>query len=341
MAQSGFHGEKFRELLHLQDTPSSLITRSVRGVEVAATETRDDNPVPGLCSAIVPEDAYIVSLKLRDYPDCEYWERGKCVTKPNIRAGTTYLYDMKCDPRFVIDKPFHSLHFYVPALALDGIAEQSGVRRVGQLDCQFGTGFHDEVVHHIGASLLQGLRRPSEANQLFVDHMMLALTAHVAQAYGGLRPGSRPARGGLAPWQAKRACEKLEFGPRRKTFTATNRGRVRPLGQPFFTRVSNLHRPAAAPMAASPAREGGQAVDDRARPAAVRDCDIGRVCQSKPLYAGVLGRGRRQPGRLAPRRLRASRKARRDPWDTAACLRTASVERDGTCLASAGCARAR
>jgi len=208
MVQSGFHGQKFEELLHLQNTPSSLITRSVRGVEVAATETRDDNPVPGLCGAIVPEDAYIVSLKLRDYPDCEYWERGRCVTKPNIRAGATYLYDMKCDPRFVIDKPFHSLHFYVPALALNGIAEQFRVRRVGQLDCQFGTGFQDEIVHHIGASLLQGLRRPSEANQLFVDHMMLALTAHVAQAYGGLHV-TEPARGGLAPWQVRRACERL------------------------------------------------------------------------------------------------------------------------------------
>ncbi|GLR83434.1 helix-turn-helix domain-containing protein [Bradyrhizobium iriomotense] len=209
MAQSGFHGEKFRDLLHLQHTPSSLITRSMRGVEVAATETRDDNPVPGLCGAVTPEDAYIVSLKLRDYPDCEYWERGKCVTKPNIRAGATYLYDMKYDPRFVIDKPFHSLHFYVPALALNGIAEQFGARRVGQLDCQFGTGFHDETVYHIGAALLQGLRRPSEANQLFVDHMMLALTAHVAQAYGGLR-NAAPVASGLAPWQAKRACERLE-----------------------------------------------------------------------------------------------------------------------------------
>ena len=208
MEQSGFHGQKFRELLHLQETPSSLITRSVRGVEVAATETRDDNPVPGLCGEITPEDAYIVSLKLRDYPDCEYWERGKCVGKPNIRAGTTYLYDMKFDPRFVIERPFHSLHFYVPALALNGIAEQFGVRRVGQLDCQFGTGFHDEVVHHIGASLLHGLHRPSEANQLFIDHMMLALTAHVAQAYGGLSD-AEPLGSGLAPWQAKRACERL------------------------------------------------------------------------------------------------------------------------------------
>ena len=209
MAQSGFHGQKYRDLLHLRDTPSSLITRSMRGVEIAATETRDDNPVHGLCGEFTPEDAYIVSLKLRDYPDCEYWERGRCVTKPNIRAGATYLYDMKYNPRFVIDKPFHSLHFYVPASALNGIAERYGARRVGQLDCQFGTGFHDEVVHHIGASLLQGLRRPSEANQLFVDHMMLALTAHVAQAYGELR-NAEPLSGGLAPWQVKRACEKLE-----------------------------------------------------------------------------------------------------------------------------------
>ncbi|GKQ53217.1 helix-turn-helix domain-containing protein [Bradyrhizobium sp. Ce-3] len=207
MAQSGFHGQKFRELLRLQDVPSSLITRSVRGVEIAATETRDDSPVPGLCGEVVPEDAYIVSLKLRDYPDCEYWERGKCIGKPNIRAGTTYLYDMKHNPRFVIEKPFHSLHFYVPALALNSIAEQSGVRRAGQLDCQFGTGFHDEVVHHIGASLLLALRRPSETNQLFIDHMMLALTAHVAQAYGGLH--NEPIGGGLAPWQVKRACERL------------------------------------------------------------------------------------------------------------------------------------
>ena len=209
MAQSGLHGEKYRDLLHLRYTPSSLITRSMRGVDVAVTETRDDNPIHGLCGEFTPEDAYIVSLKLRDYPDCEYWERGKCVAKPNIRAGTTYLYDMKYNPRFVIERPFHSLHFYVPALALNGIAEQAGARRVGQLDCQFGTGFHDGIVHHIGASLLQALRRPSEANQLFVDHLMLALTAHVAQAYGGLHI-SKPTRGGLAPWQVRRACERLE-----------------------------------------------------------------------------------------------------------------------------------
>jgi AraC family transcriptional regulator len=212
VAQSGFHGQEWKELLHLRDTPSSLITRSVRGCEVSVTETRDDNPVPGPCGVVVPEDAYFFSLKLRDYGDCEYWEYGRCVAKPDIRAGETYIYDMKCEPRYVIDKPFHSINFYVPASALNRIAGQFGVRRVDQLDYQYGTGFGDSIVHHIGASLLHGLRRPSEANQLFVDHMMLAFTAHVAQTYGGLRK-AEPLRRGLAPWQTKRACEKLASDP--------------------------------------------------------------------------------------------------------------------------------
>ena len=193
----------------MEHEPPSLVTRSLRSAEVAVTETRNDNPVPGL-SGSHAEDAYSVSLKLRDYPDCELWERGKCVMKANVRAGTTYLYDLKHDPRYVIEKPYHSLHFYLPRSALDGIAEQRGAPRIGELACQFGVGHDDEVIRHIGASLQAALRRPAETNRLFIDHMMLAFTAHVAQTYGGLRRTTDSARGGLAPWQVGRACERLE-----------------------------------------------------------------------------------------------------------------------------------
>ena len=210
MPQAVAFGQRFGQFLHLKDAPPSLTTRSLRGVELAVTETRDDNPVPGLSGSLMLEDAFLVSLKLHDYPDCELWERGKCVMKADVRAGTTYLYDLKRDPRYVIDKPFHSLAFYVPRFALDSIADQSRAPRVDQLDCRFGVGHDDAVVRHIGASLREGLRRPDETNQLFIDHMMLALTAHVAQAYGGMRRIAETSRGGLAPWQVKRACEKLE-----------------------------------------------------------------------------------------------------------------------------------
>ena len=73
-----------------------------------------------------------------------------------------------------------------------------------------GVGHDDAVIRHVGGSLLEGLRRPDETNQLFVDHMMLGLTAHVAQTYGGLRRVTKSTRGGLAPWQMNQACERLE-----------------------------------------------------------------------------------------------------------------------------------
>jgi AraC family transcriptional regulator len=210
MTQAGAYGQRLGQVLRLKDAPPSLVTRSLRGVGLAITETRNDNPEPGLSGSFTAEDAFLVSLKLHDYPDCEFWEHGKCLTKADVRAGATYLYDLKRDPRYVIDKPFHSLFFYVPRSALDGIAEQSGTPRIGDLDCEAGMGHDDGVVRHIGAALQDGLRRADETNQLFVEHMMLALTAHVAQTYGDLRPGAEPNRGGLAPWQARRACERLE-----------------------------------------------------------------------------------------------------------------------------------
>src|SRR5215470_13610522 len=178
MAQAAAFGQRLGQFLHLKDAPPSLMTRSLRSVELAVTETRNNNPTPGLSGSLTSEDAFLISLKLHDYPDCELWERGKCVMKANVRAGATYLYDLKHDPRYVIDKPFHSMFFYVPRSALDSMAEQVGTPRVGNLACELGVGHDDAVIRHLGASLQEGLRRPEETNQLFVDHMMLALTAH-------------------------------------------------------------------------------------------------------------------------------------------------------------------
>src|ERR1044072_10022200 len=133
MAQASAFGRRLGQFLHLKDAPPSLITRSLRSAELAVTETRDDNPVPGLSGSFPSEDAYLVSLKFRDYPDCECWERGRSVIKTDIRAGATYLYDLKRDPRYMIDKPFHSLYFYLPRAALADIARQAGAPGLGEL----------------------------------------------------------------------------------------------------------------------------------------------------------------------------------------------------------------
>lgn len=74
MTQAGAYGQRLGQFLRLKDTPPALITRTLRSAELAVTETRDDSPVPGLSGSLTAEDAFLVSLKLHDYPDCELWE---------------------------------------------------------------------------------------------------------------------------------------------------------------------------------------------------------------------------------------------------------------------------
>ena len=98
MTQAGVYGPRLGRRLQSDNAPA-LITRSLRSAELAVTETRNDDPEPSLSGSLPSEEAYLVSLKFRDYPDCECWERGRCVIKTDIRSGATYLYDLKRDPR--------------------------------------------------------------------------------------------------------------------------------------------------------------------------------------------------------------------------------------------------
>jgi AraC family transcriptional regulator len=44
---------------------------------------------------------------------------------------------------------------------------------------------------------------------VFSDHIMFAFAAYAAQTYGGMRTVTTPLKGGLAPWQEKRAKEMI------------------------------------------------------------------------------------------------------------------------------------
>jgi len=101
------------------------------------------------------------------------------------------------------------LFFYLPRAALDAIADEANAPRFRDLDYKPGASVNDATISSLGNLVRPALSHPDQASRLFVDHVMLALGVHIAQAYGGMRSVSRPARGGLAPWQARRAKEIL------------------------------------------------------------------------------------------------------------------------------------
>ena len=177
--------------------------------DIAVTEIRCDDPLPAMSGSIQREDAFLVGLRLRDFPTHQYWEDGRQAPVCDLRAGETRLYDLKRYPAVLLDKPYHSLLFYLPREALNAIADDASAPRIGDLNYKPGAGINDVTISRLGCTILPALSRPEQANRLFIDHVTLAVGAHVAQTYGEMRPVSRPVRGGLAPWQVRRAKEVL------------------------------------------------------------------------------------------------------------------------------------
>jgi AraC family transcriptional regulator len=202
------YGQRLGEALRVENGPA-IVTRALRAADIAVTEIRCDNPLPEMYGPLKREDAFLVTLHLRDSGNREYWEDGRRASVCDLRAGESCFNDLKRGPTALPDKAFHSLAFYLPGAALDAIADEANAPRIRDLSYKPGAGVKDATISGLGSLLLPALRHPDQANTLFLDHVLLAVGGHVAHTYGGMRPMSRPARGGLAPWQERRAKEFL------------------------------------------------------------------------------------------------------------------------------------
>jgi hypothetical protein len=189
------YGQRLGEALRVENAPA-IVTRALRTADIAVTEIRCDNPLPQMSRPLQQEDAFLVSLYLRDSPNCECWEDGRQVSVWHQRIGESSFHDLKRDPAALIRKPYHCLAFYLPRAALDAMANDANAPPIRDLNYKPGAGVNDVTISGLGNLLLPALSHPDQANPLFVDHVLLALGLHVAQAYGGMRPMSRPARGG-------------------------------------------------------------------------------------------------------------------------------------------------
>lgn len=202
------YGEGLSSNFGVDEAPY-MVTRVLQRAELAVTELLVDRP-PGRISDLIPrQDAYMVCCHLRGRPSYEYWEEGRAFPVPHLRAGDTFIHHLQRDPAAMIDSPLHTMMWFVPRAALDALADEANVSHIDELRFDPCAGVADETIQHISLSMLPALRSPEQISRLFADHVALALTAHVAQTYGGMPTRPRLVKGGLAPWQERRAKEML------------------------------------------------------------------------------------------------------------------------------------
>ena len=76
MTSSEGYGQGLAERLHIEQAPA-ILSRVLRTADMAVTETRCDVPAQELSASFQPEDAFLITLTLRDFPNREYWEEGR------------------------------------------------------------------------------------------------------------------------------------------------------------------------------------------------------------------------------------------------------------------------
>jgi AraC family transcriptional regulator len=207
MSISDSYGDAFGRRLNAH--ASSFATRALPKSTIAVTELRYERPEFILSTPPTEEDAFLLGVHLEPFERYEYWEDGKAAPVSTLRPGETIIYDVKRKPTFHLNSAFHSVHFYVPVSALHAIADEAERPRIHELRYRPAVSHADTFLLNIAGALLPVFKTPSRPDQIFIDHLILAVGHHVASTYGGLTASPRPIVGGLTRRQERWAKELL------------------------------------------------------------------------------------------------------------------------------------
>lgn len=203
------------DCLHLRSAPT--LTSSTCKSGMGFVELRGDRTDVGV-SERLRDDAFLVAVQLQDCPDFDLYVDDRLFRHHGHDAGavaiydlrSNLLYDLRAQKASGVRDSFHAVDFYLPRRALDALADDSGSPRIDELRHQPGLPLNDAVARALLRSVQPTLAAPPhERNELFVDHVAMALATHVAYTYGGMRPRPVASIGSLAPWQERRAKELL------------------------------------------------------------------------------------------------------------------------------------
>lgn len=205
---TGAYGQRLGQSVGA-DHPPTMTVQVLQRATFAATRIRWYDRGEGVAAQIPREDAHLVCLQRHDIPSNPYWVDGRPVPMSPVKGGQSTLLDLNLGHASLLRNPIDCVAMYLPRQAIDGMADEHGLPRFGSIHTPLGVPVDDAYVWGLGECLLPALERPEEVNTLFVEYVALALLSHLAGTYGNAPMRIQLKRGGLAPWQERRAKEIL------------------------------------------------------------------------------------------------------------------------------------
>lgn len=152
-------------------------------------------------------DSFVFSTHLKPMLPGETWWDGHYLPTPALVPGSLHIHDQRHQWTSRMLNPYDCFLISLSQTTLNAVEGGRG-RVVEMTQRTFDTERVDSIMLNLTLALMPALTRPHEVTQLFIDHILAAVSAHVVSTYGSvvLRP---PRDTRLASWQLRRAIDMM------------------------------------------------------------------------------------------------------------------------------------
>jgi AraC family transcriptional regulator len=186
-----------------------LSINSSRGGDFAIAHIARKRAGHGMTDVAAKRDSYVACIHLERLEAYDIWCDNEYQSPGTLEPGTMHINDMRQAWQADIRGSFDAVNFCVPQSALDEITSEEGSTPITDLHCPMSCARVDAVMKNFALALLPALARPDQTNKVFADYAARAVIAHLAKTYAPVQFRPKQGRGGLTPWQERRAKEML------------------------------------------------------------------------------------------------------------------------------------
>ena len=190
------------------DKPDTLTSTAFEAAEFTASRLQWEHKEAGHPVKFDRAEGFMLCLQRRELPSHPYWVEDRPEKMATLRVGQFLLLDLRLQHASVSRGSVDCVSIYTSVDALEQFQVEHDMRSSTTLRAPLGAALSDPVIRSLGEAMVPVLEGKFSASQLLVDHVALATLAHLSANYTlDTRMAFR--RGGLAPWQERRAKEML------------------------------------------------------------------------------------------------------------------------------------
>jgi AraC family transcriptional regulator len=191
------------------DAAASLVVEPSSRPPFAVTRLISSVSPPDITTTIPTEDSFLISVALQPMGkgSWEHWSDGKSLKVPFIPPFHASIFDLQAGQIAWVKTAFDYLHFNVPRQTIDAFTDEHDLSRVTAIRPTICA--DDHAIANLTRLILPFLSDPKERSELFLDYFGLLLCSRLVEGYASVASMKETHRGGLAPWQKRRAEELL------------------------------------------------------------------------------------------------------------------------------------